>query len=332
MRIASQYLRMGAIGILLIPATLLGAKADVFVARSQSSDGERYSWTYSISFRELQTTDKQLHVRLAVPQTASFAVIEKGKERLKDAKKEGVFYQWTFERSEADILKAPPEPFEVRLVLSGLSTEVTHGSTQFQAAVGGTQLSEQKVDGPEVAFDPSFFRLAFGGGANLGYDDFAEFEVKGENIFTKNDSRLRASALFGGLFKLRDLNREKARSLDLLTSLEFSEGTSRVLDGFVLGLSYSHNKYLSFVLGYSLRRQSELSPGFLREAKMINPSLDLNDKAYRGLDGMSLLKPGATARFFPGNPIIESFNNSVHIGVVIPIRFGSIFALPRGGR
>jgi hypothetical protein len=321
--------RSARIAVFLFAGVIHGANIDVLVGRSEPAD--KYEWKYRIAFRNLPKDERALQVRLAVPAAASFATIETGRDNFRGVKSEGRFYVWEFQRSDDDLKKAPEGPFTVELVLSGLRTEVISGSVEFEGKVGSADPIRKPVDGPEAAFDPGFFRLAFGGGASFGGDDFAEFEVQGDNIFTRNDSRLRASALFGGLFKLKDIDKNKNRALDLLTSFEFSDGTSRVLDGFVFGFAYTHHKYLSFVAGYSLRRQSELSPGFLLEAKKINPGLDLNDPKLRGIDGMSLLRPGGNQRFFPGNPIIDSFNSSFHMGVVVPIKFSSIFAAGRRG-
>ena len=219
-------------------------------------------------------------------------------------------------------------------------------------ATRGTEAVPQSTStlaGPVVAVDPGLFRLVFGAGASTGLDDFAQFDVKDNVLLVKNDSRTRASALAGGLFTLKrwSSGRLAGRTLDAFATLEFIDSTDRTLDGFAFGLGFSLNTYLDVVVAYSLRRGEELSHGFRRAAILAveedrKKAADMHDPRYAGFDLAALKHTGSekefdgfpvlttaggTDKLFSGNPIVESYNKSIHVGFLIPIKLKSIFNL-----
>ena len=134
----------------------------------------------------------------------------------------------------------------------------------------------------------------------------------------------------------------KKKSIDLLVSLEFAEGTTETLDGFTFGLGIGLNRYIEIVFGYTLRKGQELSLGFRGEAARIareqqaamNPvysrfllnadqTLLADVELYDGFPLNDPSNPGV--RFFPGDPITNSFNSSFSIGIAIPLDLGALF-------
>ncbi len=95
--------------------------------------------------------------------------------------------------------------------------------------------------------------------------------------------------------------------------------------------------------GYSLRRGKELSKGFRAEAKRLvngdrmnetgvdlarfKPILQDDDEFF---DGFPLTNQDGT-RWFPSDPIRESFNSSIIIGIALPIDLLDLFRRGDGG-
>ena len=83
-------------------------------------------------------------------------------------------------------------------------------------------------ESPETE-NPSPVRLAFGTGFSRRIDDAIDFSVDdaGSRLWIENDSRLRLSGTLGALFEAKRFNDDM--TLDVLTSLEFVNQTTRVL-------------------------------------------------------------------------------------------------------
>ena len=236
------------------------------------------------------------------------------------------------------------------------------------------------IVGPELRFDPAFVRPIIGGGTGILIDDQIDWKVTNNHLLVENDSRVRPAILAGALFNVKSFTQKLriswpniaptdsglvkfAKHLpkvitipaniallplratdDILVSLEFAEGTSRTLDGFVFGFSKRLSKNLSFVIGYSLRKGRELSPGFRRFAANAIASDTTNHySSFNGftkhtkgkkanlLDGFPLTIPSGTdsngeESLFPGEPIISIFNSAIHIGLIVPLDLIAIFA------
>ena len=91
---------------------------------------------------------------------------------------------------------------------------------------------------------------------------------------------------------------------------------TNTIDGLVFGLSKRVSGYLNFVVGYSLIRGKELSPGFQQSASQLIKKIDLqkypNYERFKGfkpdgsrakqklLDGLSLMEPGTKEKILSG--------------------------------
>ena len=157
------------------------------------------------------------------------------------------------------------------------------------------------------------------------------------------DSEWRGIGLAGALFHVNPFLNKLCKPLsycidDILFSVTFTGGTSQnTIDGLVFGLSKRVSGYLNFVVGYSLIRGKELSPGFQQSASQLIKKIDLqkypNYERFKGfkldgsrakqklLDGLSLMEPGTKEKFFPGDPVISSYNHGLYVGFVVPVAF-----------
>ena len=202
--------------------------------------------------------------------------------------------------------------------------------------------SNGKINGPELAFDTSRFRLVLAAGSEVRLNDFVDFKEQevpnGEGsmmsepyLLTVNDGQWRATGLVGGAFRL---NRTTDRPLETIVSLQFTTNTTRVVDGFFFGVSYGLQKYLSIGGGYSMRLGKELSHGFRREAARYVEAMGLVDRfpVRRDMQGLMNIKDydglrltnDAGERWFPGNPIVDSFQHGLFIGVFLPVDIGKL--------
>ena len=249
---------------------------------------------------------------------------------------------------------------EFKLKVDGLKDLVRNDNVRWIAKVDGKDAGLNTTNGPVSVYTASTVRPVFGGGFSFRHDDIADFKTvdpeKDTALFIENDSRMRAAAIVGVLFKLKETDgflglgesREK-KPLDLLVSLEFAQGTQRTLDGFLFGFGFGINKYVELAVGYSLRRGSELSPGFRRAAAHLVTELqqdpvhmarfsryELNSsgdslKNDEQFDGFPLVDPRDNTRIFSGgNPVVNSFNSTFHVGIVIPVDFKGLFGLKNG--
>jgi len=219
------------------------------------------------------------------------------------------------------------------------STKFKKGQASIGYAQGEAALVHSDVEAPKPL--PNGIRIMFGVGNSFKLDDSAEFAITddGKTLVLEQDSKNRAEGYIGALFKLKEIGKAKRRRLDALVSLQFGEGERGALNGFLFGLGYQINPSLSIVGGYSLRRGQELSPGFRAAASQFiteqkqssDPNVardferfELNDDSLM-FDGLPLNRPGSEGRFFPGRPIINSFNSAFSIGIAIPLDLVGVF-------
>ena len=121
-----------------------------------------------------------------------------------------------------------------RVFMFALSLITTPAICQGEDADTG----ENTRSGPVSVDKASVVRLVFGGGFSWRYDDFADFKNVAKDdiaLFIDNDSKMRVTAIAGALFKVSE-----NLPLDLLLSLEFAEGTQKVLDSLLLGIGISY--------------------------------------------------------------------------------------------
>ncbi len=182
----------------------------------------------------------------------------------------------------------------------------------------------------------SSFSLAAGIGASWLLDDPINFKSPEDALLIEMDSRFRSVFFTGGLFYIKPTFKKYPLLGwfdDLLLSVAFTYGTSQTnIDGFVLGLSKRVTKELNFVMGYTLGRGTELSPGFQARAHELIKQYHCDSRYARFrkfepngkremlkiLDGFPLVDPKNDKKFFPGDPVISSFNHALYIGLVMP--------------
>lgn len=126
----------------------------------------------------------------------------------------------------------------------------------------------------------------------------------------------------------------------MMVSFQFTEGTTSLLDGVFFGGAFELNRYLQLTAGAGVRKGKELSPGFrTTAAETIRAQVAADVGSYRRfegygpdsedemLDGLSLLAPGSGEKatpFFPGAPIVDSYNWSIFVGVSVPVKITEI--------
>lgn len=233
------------------------------------------------------------------------------------------------------------------ITLSGPVRRLQFGSIAASATIDGTDAGRWEIDGLRASHDERFFRVVVGGGVSILGDDHVNFKTESGTLRVVNDSKLRTSALFGGQFHLKDVRWRsgETKELSALVSLEFTQGTTRFLDGFQFGMGWELSRYLTLVGGFALRRGEELSHGFEQAASsiiaaqqaagnaayarfstLVPGQIGYDDKPLELLDGLPLTAPGEAQPFFGGSPMIESYNRSLFLGVVVPVNLGALLS------
>ena len=302
-------------------------------------------WEYTITWTGDLAEDKKVGISFKIPKGYTSSKIY-GDEKPLGTPQPGGFRRWVFTVSACD---EKEKKKKVTMTFSGPKTKLKKNGLvewigEYNMAPSGTDVT----DGPEPAFDPSRFRFILAAGIGIRANDIVDFKEQEAPsredpmmmepfLFTVNDSRVRATALVGGAFRL---GKTADKPWEAIASFQFTNNTTRHLDGFFFGLSWGVQKYLSVGGGYSLRLGKELSSGFQRSAahfvttekleKRFPVSPDMNglmdDKDYDGLP----LTNSMGARWFPGNPIVDSFNHSVFIGLFFPIDISKIIKGAKG--
>lgn len=195
---------------------------------------------------------------------------------------------------------------------------------------------------PVEVYNPSLMRFVFGSGLSLRQDDHVDFVVDENILRVENASRLRLATTMGALLKVGEFG--NGLPIDVLLSLDFSQEPRRTLDGFMFGIAFGINKYMSVGGGYELRVGRELSPGFRRTSAQLVEELleekqyksayarfsDLVDPAFQDLvhyDWFPLEDPRQQRQVVFGEPLIASFNHGWFLGVFIPIDFKRLFSI-----
>ncbi len=312
--------------------------------RRNDRDRSTILWEYIFKFSNFEP-DEILTINISLPDNKDLVISIPDSKVVSENRARG---EWKFKFSKP----APKNSFDVKIIVAGGKHRFKDEAIEWSVEVADTVVKKNLIVGPSTKIDPSLFRAMVGGGAGVLIDDQIDWITKDNHLLVENDSRTRASVLAGGLFYVKPfvekitLSSLKTKSKlineliktvdfillkpirfltdDILLSFEFSEGTSQTLDGFVFGLSKRISRYLNFVIGYSLRNGNELSPGFRRSANQIIQANKENDNT---LDGLPLEDPNSENgdNFFPGDPIISSFNSAIHVGFVIPIDLKGFF-------
>jgi hypothetical protein len=213
------------------------------------------------------------------------------------------------------------------------------GATALKFKIGSGEWSVPAIDpeGIQATVDSRFFKPIFGGGFTTLENDAVDFTVKDDaTLLVLNDSRLRVSALVGGLFRIGHIARWN-RDVSAVISLQFTQGTTSAIDGVLFGGAFEINPYLHLTVGISRQKGKELSPGFRESASEIIAA-HKDEDAYKRfatwsptarqdspLDGLSINDPATSKPFFPGPPVIESYNTVLFFGVAMPINLQGLF-------
>ena len=192
--------------------------------------------------------------------------------------------------------------------------------------LGSSLLAED----PPGGTTPASVKLLLGPGLTKGSDDHVDFKEVREgdgNIFIENDSRWR-SELMAGVF--HEFPLPKGVNTGPVFALEFRAGAQGVLDSVFFGWGVSINKipHAIFVVGVSRGRGRELSPGFKRAMAEHHGHIH----SLEDYDGLSLYRPdpvpkdpNRTVKIFPGDPVIDSYNTKLSIGVLLKIDVMKVF-------
>lgn len=190
------------------------------------------------------------------------------------------------------------------------------------------------------AQDPAPVQAVVTAGVAYLRDDHEDFTKNNGALLVSNDSRARASGLAGALFHIASPKFwGMKRQISVQTSLQFNQGASAFLDGFFLGGAVQLNSQLHATFGVGLNKGKELSPGFRQAAAaVIAQRITAQDPAYARfasydpaqkdediLDGLPLNAPGKDTPFFPGDPIVDSYNWSFFAGVSVPVAVTKLF-------
>ena len=305
--------------------------------------GTEHTWQYQVGLQNVPpNTETVFALYLRVPERAQVHNINES----------GVTSTSSRLASFAEVTFKTTASATVTLTVTGLAIDVKAGpAVEHQWRVGDGDRQRLTASAPEVLYDPSLIRFVFGSGLSFRTDDHIDFLVSGDEktLLIKNDSRNRAAGTVGALFEIGQfksigsLQLQEVHPVDLLLSLDFSPQTGRNVDGIMFGLAVGVHKYLSLGLGYRLGLGTELSPGFQRDAVALVTELredDTHKSRYSRFeklasdqelyDGFRLIDPRTDQPFFPGNPIIDSYNNTWFLGAFIPLDFRDLFSARNG--
>jgi hypothetical protein len=304
-----------------------------------SQSGRQMVWTYTVSAKKVAAATK-VTLWFEVPASVTHRVSDSNGDPVATQVAElGVLRQFRYDIPQGDSVTT--------LALTGVDVLVADDATidvklQLDGQPDATSVVRR---GPSALYDPSLFRLVFGAGATVRQDDWVDYRIDKESkrLFVENDSRLRASGIVGGLFKVAELTQRGGLwPVDLMLSLEYAADTQRMLDGFVFGATIGVNKYVSVGGGFALRRGFELSKVFeeraytLAEEALRDPVLARQFAGLQNLrndpelfDGFPLVDPRTNQAILAGeDPIRPSFNRSWFVGVFIPVDLAKLI---RGG-
>ena len=290
-------------------------------------DNGQNVWTYSVTYPK---SDKSLVVRLEIPETAYVTPVSQHSLRQK--------------RSIAGTLRLEFARLETQnqtITFEVVAPEnMTKNGKIAWTIESGTENPEGTVAGPVILNDSSNIRFVIAAGGSYICGNNIDFKMQNSVLLIKNDNRLRPSLVFGTLVRLG----ERWKPFDFLLSLEFANGTSRILNGFVFGLGLEWNKNLEFYVGMSVSMQPKISDGFKDAAEQLvaeikklpdteeNKRIKLDfvrfekletdkktdKKTDKDFDGFPTISPISKEQIFPGDPLINRTNYAFVFGVAVP--------------
>lgn len=146
------------------------------------------------------------------------------------------------------------------------------------------------------------------------------------------------------------------RPMHAFVSLKFSTATNTPLVGYTFGLTYRLQKYLDFLVGYTLTEFDEPSPGFAAAAALVvanNPTLyptynasTMNNNHAGAFDGFPTqcvagalycggggTTPAAKGTsLYTGSITEEHFRGGLMIGISVPISLNGLFNIPKANQ
>ena len=209
------------------------------------------------------------------------------------------------------------------------------------------------LPGPIDVGDP-IIRYVLAAGYSLKDNFDVDFKVEDKAVLIKNESRMRHS--FSAGLVLSCLNWNNKVALDLLLSAEFGVDSSRVIDGFIGGITVRAPQFRKFRLpevfvGVSFRTEQNLKSGFKQVAQelandinavtikelsklntkdnKINPeAIKRNFARFNGLepcdyDGFPTFDPRDKEPIFYGTPLIDRTNCALIFGFIVPLDIGN---------
>lgn len=129
----------------------------------------------------------------------------------------------------------------------------------------------------------------------------------------------------------------RQRPFSAFLSIKFAPNSSEVLNGYVLGGSYSFAHHLDALIGFALSKSNEPSPGFRKVAaqvvregqpKGLYTTFDpvaMEQNKDNAFDGFPLTNVQTGALIYQGNALATHYRGGVVFGVSFPISFKSIF-------
>ena len=138
--------------------------------------------------------------------------------------------------------------------------------------------------------------------------DFKEIREGDKHLFIANDSKTRPYLMTGVAINV-------AGNCDAIVGLEFLKGGQEVLDGVFFGFGWKFNPHVELAIGYSRGLGQELSRGFrFSMEEHYRGTRRLRDQ--KDYDALPLYEDGEKTPIYPGNPIIDSFNSRISIGIM----------------
>ena len=303
------------------------------------------TWTYTFTVKDAKK-GQQITINLSLPSSKDLIFSSTPAEVKRDDSSAG---KWGLE------VTADKSYEEIVITVTGSKNRFKDSQINLYIKVtdsAGKLIKKESVvePGPAVVEDPAAPALVnsmIGVGISRFVDDSIGFKFTEKEVLIENDSLFRPVFLAGALFYVKPFLDKHwwLKPLgwctdDILLSLAFANGTSQnSIDGFIFGLSKRVSNNLNFVVGYTLGRGTELSPGFQKSASQLIKKINRDIKKYpkykrfkrfkpngnretqKLLDGLPLEDPTHEdkEKFFPGDPVISSFNSAIYIGFVFPI-------------
>ena len=313
------------------------------IKTEKTEDKDKMTWTYTFTVQGVKKGQK-ITIAPALPSREGLEVSSTPKEvKTDDSSTRKCTLEVTEDKSYQEIVitvKGSKKRFkdsQINVTIEVIGPDGKLIKTESDVKPGPAALADPT--------DPSLVNSMIGVGASWLIDDPIDFKFTKEVVLIENDSEFRPVFLAGALFYVKPFL-DKHRCLkplgwftdDILLSLAFTDGASQnSIDGFVVGLSKRVSSQLNFVVGYTRGRGKELSPGFQKSANQLIKKINLTKhpeyERFKGfkpngsrekqklLDGLPLVNPmdKDKAKFFPGDPVISSFNSAIYIGFVVPI-------------